>query len=311
MSNVTKAAKLMKLIEDSVAADGGAAYRTTLGKVLPHIGDAYRGEDGGFRSHLGASVIGGECPRAIWYGFRWTTKPKFSGRILRLFNRGHLEEGRIIALLLSCGIQIFQQDGQGNQFRISDCGGHFGGSGDGVAVGVPDLPPGTPAVTEYKTHNDKSFQKVKSEGVRIAKFEHFVQMQIYMRKMGIPVSLYVAVNKNDDEIYAEIVHLFSPIADEMIERGRKIIFMQKAPEKISKSPGWFACKFCDHHSVCHLGTAPEKNCRTCKYVEPAEDGSWLCKLPLEMDSSPLNGIGHVRTKEEQATGCHNYERFVP
>ena len=46
----------------------------------------------GFRSHLGASVIGNKCKRAIWFNFRWVKKPEFSGRQLRLFNRGHKEE---------------------------------------------------------------------------------------------------------------------------------------------------------------------------------------------------------------------------
>ena len=28
----------------------------------------------GFRSHLGASLIGKECERALWYDFRWVTR---------------------------------------------------------------------------------------------------------------------------------------------------------------------------------------------------------------------------------------------
>ena len=44
------------------------------------------------RAHLGASMIGRECNRALWYGFRWATVPNFPGRVLRLFKRGHDEE---------------------------------------------------------------------------------------------------------------------------------------------------------------------------------------------------------------------------
>lgn len=36
------------------------------------------------RPHLGASVIGKQCMREIWYGFRWSKKTNFSGRMLRL-----------------------------------------------------------------------------------------------------------------------------------------------------------------------------------------------------------------------------------
>lgn len=298
MTTILKAVKTMQAIESAIAADQGASYRTHLATVLPHIGDAYRGEDEGFRSHLGASVIGGECARAIWYGWRWFTKPKFSGRILRLFNRGHLEEGRFIAALLTIGVQIYQQDENGKQFRISAINGHFGGSGDGVAVNIPDLPAGMPALLEFKTHNDKSFKKLVQEGVRSAKFEHYVQMNIYMRKMGLTAAMYGAVNKNDDDLYFEIVHLDTATADQFLDRGQQIVFLPAAPKRISESPGWFGCMYCDHRPVCHLKKAPEANCRTCMYSAALEDGSWRCTHPTE---------AKTLSKLDQLKGCDKYK----
>ena len=116
---VMLALKTMAAIESAIEQDQGGKFRQFLGQIIPHMADAYRGVDEGFRSHLGASLIGGECSREIWYGFRWVKKPKFSGRILRLFNRGHLEEARFIAMLLTIGCQVWQQDGHGKQYRIS------------------------------------------------------------------------------------------------------------------------------------------------------------------------------------------------
>jgi hypothetical protein len=299
--SIIKASKTLAAIDAAIEADQGAAYRQHLQRVLPHIGDAYRGAEDGFRSHLGASVLGQECGRAIWYGFRWFTKPKFSGRILRLFNRGHLEEGRVIAALLTIGVQIYQQDAEGKQFRISDVGGHFGGSGDGVAVGIPDVPAGTPCLLEFKTHNDKSFQKLVKEGVRGAKFEHWVQMQTYMSKMGIPVALYGAVNKNDDSLWLEIVHLDSPSAAQFRDRARTIILMREAPKRLSESPGWFECKWCDHNPICHHKALPVRNCRSCVYSEARETGGWYCTNP--------SSDGLLLDKDMQAQGCAAYEAF--
>ena len=56
---------------------------------------------------------------------------------------GHLEEGRFIALLLACGVEFYQHDENGEQFRVKFAG-HGGGSGDGIAIEVPDstLQPG-------------------------------------------------------------------------------------------------------------------------------------------------------------------------
>ena len=307
---IIKATKTLQAIAEKMAQDQGASYRQALQKVLPHMADAYRGHDEPFRTHLGASVIGGECGRAIWYGFHWFTEPKFDGRILRLFNRGHLEEARFIAALLCIGVEIFQQDEHGKQFRISDVGGHFGGSGDGVAIGIPDVPAGTPCLLEFKTHNDKSFKKLVSDGVRNVKFEHFVQMQVYMRKMGLAVAMYGAVNKNDDDFHFEIIHLDSTIADQFVQRGRTIILMQEPPAKLSESPGWFECKWCDHKSVCHLKSTPARNCRTCKHSEAREDGQWWCgnkDRQLELLFQNADHETYAITKARQLTGCEKYE----
>lgn len=292
------AVKTMEAIDKALEADQGASFRQLQGKVLPHIGDAYRGHDSPFRAHMGASLIGGECGRAIWYGWRWVTKPHFSGRILRLFNRGHLEEGRIIALLLMIGVQVYQQDENGKQFRISHAGGHFGGSGDGVAIGVPDLDPGTACLLEFKTHGDKSFQEVSNKGVREAKFEHYVQMNTYMRKMGLAMALYVAVNKNTDAIHMELVVLDIETADQFLQRGETLIGMPAPPKKLNESPGFWKCRMCDHRGVCHSlpGYTPERNCRTCAYSAPADGGQWVCNLHKKYIST-----------EEQLAGCTAHE----
>lgn len=290
-----------KAIAEAMFADQGASYRTWLGQVIPHMGDAYRGYDAPHRSHLGASLIGNECARAVWYGFRWATAKKFDARLLRLFNRGHLEEARFIALLLMIGCQVYQQDENGNQFRISDAGGHFGGSGDGVAMGVPDLPAGTPAVVECKTHSDKSFKNLVANGVKEAKFEHFVQMQVYMHKMGIPAALYMAVNKNDDDIYLEIIHLDTTVAEAYVNRGVTLVFMDTPPKKLNESPGFWKCKFCDHRPVCHLKQAPDRNCRTCKFSRPEPDGTWFCNKKM------VPGVGGIIAKDTQLTGCPEYK----
>lgn len=296
---VRLAVETLNAIDKALEADQGGRYREILGTVIPHIGDAFRGEQEAFRSHMGGSLIGGECARAIWYGWRWVTKPKFPGRILRLFNRGHLEEARFIALLLMIGVQVYQQDAQGNQFRISHANGHFGGSGDGVGVGIPDLDPATAALLEFKTHGEKSFKELVAKGVRDAKFEHYVQMNVYMRKMGLAVALYAAVNKNTDELYMEIVVLDIAVADQFLDRGEKLIGLQDPPSRLNESPGFWKCRFCDHRGVCHNlpGAKAEVNCRTCKFSQPGENGQWVC-----------NRYDQIIPKELQLTGCKDYER---
>lgn len=313
------ALRTLHAMDHSMRADQGQAYRAHLKAVLPEIHDAYRGSDEGFRSHLGASVLGGECDRALWYSWRWFTRSSFSGQILRLFNRGHLEEGRFIALMLTIGCKVWQQDEHGKQFRISHMQSHIGGSGDGVIGNLPDLGE-VPCLGEFKTHNEKSFHQLaggnwrkyleftfgestdiqvfEGEGVKLAKFEHYVQMQLYMFKMGLTVGLYVACNKNTDEIYCELVPLDAAVAELFLARGERIVNADHPPAKISKSPGFFKCRFCDHKPVCHLSATPERNCRSCVYSVPnlLDPGArWTCSK-LEHDIS----------KEIQLVGCGLY-----
>lgn len=289
------AIKTKNAIDKALELDQGNSFRKLLGKVLPHIGDAYRSDEDGFRSHLGASLIGRECARDLFYTWRWAKNPKFSGQMLRLFNRGHLEEGRFIALLLMIGAKVYQQDENGKQFRVSGVNGNFGGSGDGFVVGIPDLDPNTPALLEFKTHNDKSFKSLIQQGVKKSKPEHYVQMCVYMEKMGLAVALYGAVNKNTDELHWELVPSKPQVANEFELRAENIIYATSAPAKLSSSPGFWKCKFCDYNAICHFGASVETNCRTCESGIPSSNGTFICAR-----------TGEVRSKELQLLACDDY-----
>ena len=212
----------------------------------------------------------------------------------RLFNRGHLEEPRFVALLEMIGCTVWQVDTQGKQFRIDGHRGHFGGSIDAVISGLPEM--GTaPVLGEFKTHGDKSFKKLLDEGVQSAKWEHFVQMQTYMGKLKLPAALYMAVNKNDDDLYAEIVMFDQAVYERYQQRSVIVIDAVEAPKRINQSPGWFKCKFCDHKAVCHGTALPERNCRTCVHVKVGDNKTWTC-----------TAHGRDLSEEDQLAGCPTY-----
>lgn len=270
--------------------------------VLAAINDALeRNQEDGMRQHLGASIIGRACDREVWYSFRWATRKFFDGRMLRLFNRGHLEEGRFVEWLRAAGIIVEPLDPEtGNQWRVSAVSGHFGGSLDGIAWNVPGIERfGLTAtdriLTEFKTHGEKSFNKLVSQGVARAKPEHYVQMQIYMRLKGLKLALYLAINKNTDEIHAEFIPLDESTADFNIERAAHLIHSPFPPRRISEDPSWFACRFCDHREACHRGAGLAKNCRTCIFSKPVENGQWHCSK-----------WGSVIPLGHQKTGCREH-----
>lgn len=286
-----QATATLRLINDAIEKDQGATYRGHLRTLMPQAEDAYRTSQTSFRSHLGGSLIGRDCDRSLWYKFHWVREPRFNSKTLRLFNRGHMEEPRFVAMLLTAGLQFWQFDGEGKQFTIAGHQGHYGGSLDGVVRGLPELPEGESALAEFKTHGEKSFATLVSKGVRAAKVEHYVQMNQYMRHYGLKYALYLAVNKNTDEIYAEIIPYDEANAEAFFRRAGLIIWADEPPARITgASPGWFACKFCDEHEVCWSSSvsAPvAKNCRTCIHSKPSNDGLWHCSAddrPLDKDA---------------------------
>ena len=297
MAKVVIASKLLALISNTISNDQGASFRQALETIIPKMDDAYRGHDDPFRSHLGASLIGKKCKRELAYGFKWTKIPSFESRILRLFNRGHLEEARFIAMLIAAGIDVWYETEDGGQFRVIDIEGHFGSALDGIVRGVPDMPL-VPMYAEFKTHNDKSFKSLVNNGVEKGKNQHFIQTQMCMYSYKLEYALYMAVNKNDDTLYAEIIKYDPKIAEWYLKSAREIIYNDTLPERISESPGWYECKFCDFRVNCHSLVIPEINCRTCSHSKPLDTGgaSWKCKLfkePIDKTRQMKGCLSHL------------------
>jgi hypothetical protein len=297
------ATKTLAAIEAALIKDQGAKYRGLLKDLMPTASDAYSTKEEDFRNHLGASLIGRECARELWFSFHWCTLERFDGRMLRLFNTGHLAEPKMVALLKLIGCQVWQIDANGKQFRINGHRGHFGGSMDGVAVGIPDLPEGLAAITEFKTHGEKSFVKLVADGVRVAKPEHVTQMNIYMGKNSLTWAFYMAVNKNTDELHAELIPFDPTQYQRYLDRSAMIIDSATPPPRISNTPGFFKCKFCSHIKLCHLDMLPVKNCRTCISSRILDEGKWACVHPV----AKLAGDSEILTPEEQRAECDFWE----
>lgn len=235
-----------------------------------------------FRDHLGASIIGDECNRKLWYQFRWAKIPEHTARILRLFDRGNREEDVFINLLEAANVKVWSVNPKtGEQWRIKWLGGHFGGSMDGIGKGFVES--GAPHVLEFKTHGDKSFKDLQKKGVKASKPNHWAQVQVYMhgsKQLGgkqINRAYYLAVNKNDDQLYAERVRYDSAEAEKYIDKALRIIKSNDAPPRISDHPGWYLCLQCDYRDLCHTNKVAFPSCRTCIHSTPElEIGGWNC-----------------------------------
>lgn len=266
---------------------------TTIAKIYKSYEDA---AETGNRPHLGASLIGHSCERFLWLTFRWVEDKKFDGRMLRLFETGQLAEARFVENLRRIGVEVHDMQPDGKQWRISDLGGHFAGSLDGACVGVPEAPKAW-HVTEFKTHNDKSFTELVKKKVHAAKPMHAAQMTIYMGKTGMDRALYMAENKNNSELYVERLELDPVEFAKLMARAERVITANEPPLKCSTDPSWFVCRMCDYHEHCHGQAAPQVNCRTCAHSTPELNGDarWSCahhKFDLTLDVQRVGCTEH-------------------
>lgn len=280
-----------------------AAYEQRAAAAAPGSNEDWR------RNHLGASIIGHDCDRYLWLSFRWALNPQHEGRLLRLFSRGDREEAWIVQDLRDAGFSVVDRDPTtGDQFRVVWHGGHFGGGLDGLVSGLLEAPK-TTHVLEVKTHNLKSFERLKNEGVKRSKPQHYAQMQVYMRGRGLDRAYYVAVCKNNDEIDTERVHLDREFADDLIARAGRIIDLAEPPARKAE-PNYPPCVYttaegktfpCQFWQLCFGdGVLAEKNCRTCvslsvRGMEDCAGGLMEC----EHHKRSLNPL-------EQRTGCSSH-----
>jgi len=182
------------------------------------------------------------------------------------------------------------------QWTFSGVDGHFGGSCDGQLLGLdPAFGLEGPGLLETKTHGEKSFIDIAGKldeyrkyvtapdtvpfpgkGVISSKIEHYAQMQTYMHNFKLKWALYVAICKNTDDLYMEIIHYKPEVAEAYDDRARHVVAAQHPPARISENSSWWECKFCDYRELCHHAATPHKNCRSCIYARPIANGDWMC-----------------------------------
>jgi hypothetical protein len=234
--------------------------------------------DDGHRKHLGASLMGRECRRFLWYTFRWVKKERFEGRMMRLFQRGHREEDRYAEYLRGIGFSVWLADDKGEQFRAPFAEGHGGGSLDAILRFPPSYGIDMPILGEFKTNNDGGFDKLVKEGVAKSKTDHWVQMCMYGSHPDYQFThaLYFNTNKNDDDMHVEFVKLDWKLGENMRRKGEQIIRAPFPPPKLTFDPTNYICRNCNFNGVCHKNEAVERNCRSCRHASPIPGKQWFC-----------------------------------
>lgn len=283
-------------------APSGATFFRVCMKTAKAILDFYSKCEDRRSVGVGCSVLGNECDRKIWLDLRWFETEKFSGRMRRLLTTGHREEERVIADLKNLsGIIVHSVDPEtGEQFRVSAHGGHISGYLDGIVKNIPEDPGAIEYALEIKTHSTKSFDGVKNKGVQKGKPQHYAQCLSVAHLKKLPGTLYIAICKETDDIYSELIMASPKKAEELIARAFDLVMLDSLPDGIEGNPEYPPCSFCKHSVFCYSNSPmspvmPDLTCRSCIHATPQKEGGWRCdKLELALN------------KEQQEQACEHH-----
>lgn len=232
------------------------------------------------RTYLGASRIGDECLRKLAFEFHHEPKDpdrEFSGRTLRIFERGHSGEDLMAARLRLAGFELVTHTANNSQIGFAaakdkDGRARFAGHIDGVITKAPyESGIVCPALWENKVLGNAGFNEVARKGVRAGRPVYFAQMQIYMAYLDLAEhpAVFTAENGNTGEIYAERVPFDREAAQKASDKAVRVVQTQDPLEmpRVAKAPTYFRCKFCDYAARCWADhNKPE--------LPPMGDGGW-------------------------------------
>lgn len=211
------------------------------------------------RNYLGASIIGKECVRQIWYDYNSTVAAVFDANSLWNFEDGYrVEDLTAERLRLVDGVELWTHDENGQQFGFSALDGKFKGHCDGVIRGLVQAPKAL-HVWENKSCGQKSFDNFISCRVKFGEklalknwnVCYFAQAQIYMHYLNIDRH-YLTVALSGGRDYATCRTEYDPEAAQFyIDRADKILKSREPPPRINNKPDFYLCRFCSFANVCH------------------------------------------------------------
>lgn len=209
------------------------------------------------RAYLGASRLGVACERALQ--FEYAQAPvdhgrEFGGRMLRIFERGHVMEDCMVQWLRDAGFDLRTRDRSGGQFGFSVADGRLQGHVDGVIVGGPEGF-GYPCLWENKCLGGKSWRELEKHRLAVAKPVYAAQVAVYQAYLDLHAqpALFTAINADTMEVYAEFVSFDAGLAQRMSDRGVKVITATEAGELLPRAftdTTHFECRMCAWQDRC-------------------------------------------------------------
>lgn len=194
------------------------------------------------RDYIGASSIGSDCLRQIWYAYKGFSGEKVPAKTRRTWAIGKRLEGLIIDWLKDAGVLVDSHQEKYHADGLPIFQGHF----DGIVVVGKEK-----CILEIKTAKDASFKLFVKNGLKIWNPQYYAQVQSYMGMSGIFNAYMLVLNKDNSEISDELVPFDADFYESLVTKARMISTSTIAPPRVHNSPIWYQCKMCRFNKVCH------------------------------------------------------------
>lgn len=194
------------------------------------------------RDYIGASSIGHDCWRKIWYEFNGYEGLPIDPKIRRTFHIGHALEEKVKEWLKDAGIFVYNYLGPLKSESVPELSGHE----DAVLRHT-----GTDYIVEVKTAKDSSYRTFVTKGLELWNPQYYYQLQTYMGMSEVYRSYIIVLNKDTSEISDEYVEFNKKDYEKMEEKARIIASAKTPPPKVNSSPIWYQCKMCKFNKECH------------------------------------------------------------
>ncbi len=213
--------------------------RDTLTKLIETCQEH---DDDEVRNYIGASSIGSDCLRQIWYQFKGVKAERVPAKFRRTWAIGKKLESLVLEWLINAEVETDKTDKTYYAKEMPYFQGHFDGI---IVIGKKQ------AIIEIKTAKDASFKIFVNKGVKAWNPQYYAQIQAYMGMSGIFSTYILVLNKDNSDISDELVTFDPNFYEKLCDKARMIHGAHIEPPRINGSPLFFKCKMCKFNKVCH------------------------------------------------------------
>lgn len=195
------------------------------------------------RDYIGASSIGSDCLRQIWYQYKGVKAELVPTKTRRTWAIGKRLEGLILEWLEAAGLRIELLHITLSSENLPVFSGHID-----ALVWIGDKK----SILEVKTAKDASFKIFFSKGLKIWNPQYYAQVQAYMGMSGIISTYILVLNKDNSEISDEFVVFDEEFYKKLEAKAELIASAVSPPPRVNGSPIWYQCKVCKFNKTCHV-----------------------------------------------------------